>query len=241
MKLLSYSNHKTLKGQQYGWLTSILNLAPANSSGVMNVCLFATALCKMFCIANTGHARVHKNVHRAQIRRTLWLHHDRVGFMDQLRKDIRSVIKHAKRLGLKPCVRLNGTSDLPWMAMQLCKEFREVMFYDYTANPKPWLRIRENYHITFSLKEDNLAAAMDAIAHQINVAVVFPNDAPMPATWNGIEVIDGDDSDLRFRDGYQGKVIGLKFKETKLRKEEIQASHQQAAGFIQIQPLGASA
>lgn len=239
MELLSYSNHKTEKGQKYGWLTAILNLAPADSSGVINLCVFASVFCKMVCIGKTGHARIHPAVKRAQIRRTLFMVRDYEGFLNALRRDIRRVIKRAVKLGLRPCVRLNGTSDVPKLAMLLCKEFPQVMFYDYTAIPKPWLRTRENYHITFSLKEDNLPAAMDALAHNINVAVVFPNDAPMPQTWQGIEVINGDEYDMRFIDGYQGKVIGLKFKEVDLRSDKQAETHEKVTGFIQIQPVGA--
>ena len=36
--------------------------------------------------------------------------------------------------------------------------------------------------------------------------MVFRNQ--LPATWNGVEVIDGDESDLRFLDK-QGVVVGL--------------------------------
>ena len=40
-----------------------------------------------------------------------------------------------------------------------------------------------------------------------NVAVVF-RGKKLPRRWLGIEVIDGDDSDLRFQDG-EGKIVGL--------------------------------
>jgi hypothetical protein len=117
-------------------------------------------------------------------------------------------------------------------------EFPQVQFYDYTALPKPWLRTLPNYHLTFSLKENNLPAAIEALEHGINVAVVFDTtDQAMPAEWRGIEVIDGDQSDLRFLDGYQGKVIGLKFKDVSLRTEDIARDRQNAAGFIQIDPV----
>tara|TARA_R100000988_G_C3848220_1_gene93677 strand:- start:106 stop:309 length:204 start_codon:yes stop_codon:yes gene_type:complete len=39
-----------------------------------------------------------------------------------------------------------------------------------------------------------------------NVAVVFRDH--LPDKWLGLEVIDGDDSDLRFEDG-KGKIVGL--------------------------------
>ena len=39
-----------------------------------------------------------------------------------------------------------------------------------------------------------------------NVAVVFRNQ--LPKTWNGYEVVNGDESDLRFLDK-KGVVVGL--------------------------------
>ena len=40
----------------------------------------------------------------------------------------------------------------------------------------------------------------------VNVAVVFRKE--LPSTWNNVEVIDGDKTDLRFLDG-RGKIVGL--------------------------------
>jgi hypothetical protein len=45
-----------------------------------------------------------------------------------------------------------------------------------------------------------------------NVAVVF-RSPPLPATWNGYPVVDGDQTDLRFLDG-TNVVVGLKAKGT---------------------------
>lgn len=65
-----------------------------------------------------------------------------------------------------------------------------------------------NYHLTYSRSErkgDDLAC-LAFLESGGNVAIVFRNE--LPATWKGYDVINGDESDLRFRDG-SGKVIGL--------------------------------
>ena len=63
-----------------------------------------------------------------------------------------------------------------------------------------------NYHLTFSCSETNEKIAKLVLSMGGNVAVVFRNQ--LPATWNGVEVVDGDESDLRFLDK-QGVVVGL--------------------------------
>jgi len=95
----------------------------------------------------------------------------------------------------------------------MAREFPEVQFYDYTKIPKPWLRQLPNYSLTFSLSEVNLELALDALRHQVNVAVVFDTrkGESLPETWHGYRVIDGDVSDLRFTDP-MGVVVGLRAK-----------------------------
>ena len=68
-----------------------------------------------------------------------------------------------------------------------------------------------NYHLTFSASErttDLVAAA----GHYGTVAVVFSTrrGAPLPATWDGLAVSDGDVSDSRWKDS--AGIIGLRAK-----------------------------
>lgn len=65
-----------------------------------------------------------------------------------------------------------------------------------------------NYHLTFSLAEDNDAFAVKALENGMNVAAVFRT---LPDTFMGRKVINGDDTDLRFLDE-QGVIVGLKAK-----------------------------
>ena len=53
-KLLNVDNNaKTVKGQKYKYLTGILYLAPARTSG-FNVCPMASAGCKASCLFTAG-------------------------------------------------------------------------------------------------------------------------------------------------------------------------------------------
>ena len=230
-KLLTVENYKTVKGQSLGYLTGILYLAPSNESGVMNTCPMATLGCKAGCLYTAGCAGVYPKVNLARIRKTLWLARDRAGFIDQLREDIRNLVIKAGKVHLTPCIRINGTSDLPQIAMQLASEFPTVQFYDYSKIPRPWTRTRENYHVTFSLSESNFQDAYDSLQHGLNVAVVFDvkRNHPLPESWHGFAVIDGDTHDLRFLDRHKlGLVIGLRAKG--------RARHDNS-GFVQIAKL----
>lgn len=210
MNLLSASHDsKTIKGEKKGFLTGIMYLSPADSSGITNVCVNATPGCKASCL-NTAGRGVFSAVQQGRLRKTKWMVDDRESFVLQLMIDITALEKKAKREGLIPCVRLNGTSDLPWLAHRLAKAFPHIQFYDYTKHPKPWKRTLPNYHLTFSLSETNEKEAREALAHGINVAVVFrtKKGQPLPAEYLGVPVIDGDLTDLRFTDP-QGVVVGL--------------------------------
>lgn len=206
------SDAKTVKGSQFGWLTGILYLSPSNESGIFNTCTMATAGCRADCLFSAGRGRFDATWN-ARVAKTLLYVNDRENFLECLRYDIQKLVRDAAARGLRPAVRVNGTSDIPKLAQQMAREFPEVQFYDYTKLPRPWLRTLANYHLTFSHSEANHADCLDALAHGVNVAVVFstPKGSPLPAMWNGRPVFDGDNSDLRFLDP-AGHVIGVRAK-----------------------------
>lgn len=215
MELLSVgADAKTVKGQKKGYMTGILYLAPATESGVMNTCTNSTPGCRAACLFTAGRAAYFPAINRARIRKTEWLAKDREGFLARLEKDIIAVIAKAKRENYIPCFRLNGTSDLPWLGIYFSDKFPDVQFYDYTKHPKPWMRVKDNYHLTFSLSESNIDDALEALEHGVNVAVVFhtKRGKPLPKTWRGFKVFDGDQHDLRFKTAPKARIIGLRAK-----------------------------
>ena len=110
-----------------------------------------------------------------RIRKTEFLFHHRELFIASVRYDIAALERKSHRLGMKPCVRVNGTSDLAGIALQMAGEFPEVQFYDYTKLPQAWRRVRPNYHLTFSYDgpESNHEESMRSLSHGVNLAVVF--------------------------------------------------------------------
>ena len=84
-KLLNLdANAKTIKGQNYGYKTAILYLAPARSSG-FNVCPQASKGCAASCL-NTAGMGIFKNVQQSRINKTRWFILERASFMEQLKK-----------------------------------------------------------------------------------------------------------------------------------------------------------
>ena len=211
MKLLTRANAKIVKGERRGFVTYILHLAPAKLSGY-EVCGGSSPECRRFCLNTSGRGRF-DNTQQARIKKTKWFFEDRLTFMAQLVKDISAAIRYGMRHNLQVCIRLNGTSDIPWESIQcgcfpnIMARFPFIQFYDYTKllGRK---NLPDNYHLTFSLSETNQAEAKKAMAQGMNLAVVFDE---IPRMWQGKPVISGDEDDLRFLDP-PGYVIGLKAK-----------------------------
>lgn len=207
LELLTLGNPKTMKGLAQNYLTAILHLAPAWSSG-RNVCAFHSDECAEDCLSYSGRGAM-KKVQDARVRRTKEYFDERPKFIAKLHADIWLVVQYAQRVGLTPAIRLNGTSDILWETWQIPQSFPSVQFYDYTK----WAvrkKVPPNYHLTFSFSGTNLKATYNWLTGGGNVAVPFLVE--VPKTWLGWPTIDGDSHDLRFLDPTGGKVVALKAK-----------------------------
>lgn len=211
--LFTLSNPKTQKGESLGYLTAVLHLAPANSAGLGTVCERSTKQCRATCLYFAGRG-VMAPVQAARVRRTQQFFRDPDGFAELLAAEVHSLVGTATRKGLKLAVRVNGTSDLHALALQVqarCDHL-PVIFYDYTKI-LPDRYQTPQIHYTFSRSESNEADCRRALRRGTNVAVVFSTKkgTPLPAEYLGTRVIDGDAHDLRFLDPV-GVVVGLRAK-----------------------------
>jgi hypothetical protein len=222
MALLSVynSNPKVAKNEKQGVAGAVLHLAPANLSGY-EVCQGSSKGCRDACLHFAGNPAHMNNKTKARIAKTQMFFEKRDEFMVQLHKEIGAHVRRATRLGLKPAVRLNGTSDIIWERKKvlgkanIMEHFPEVSFYDYTALYRP-VDV-PNYHLTFSLKETNIDKAKLAIDAGWNIAVVFAKS--LPDSYLDLPVISGDDDDYRPNDP-TGVVVGLKAKGVKGKKDD---------------------
>ena len=202
-RLLNIDNNaKTIKGQKLKVMTAILYLAPAKSSG-FNTCPMASKGCAASCLNTAGRGQMN-SVQLGRINKTKWYFLERESFLIQLKKEIRAHVNRCKIKGFTPAIRLNGTSDISWERHNLFNEFKEVQFYDYSKIYKraiKWANKKypKNYHLTYSLNEDNKKEAMQVLKRGGNVSVVFRNKK-LPKKFKGFKVINADESDVRFKD-----------------------------------------
>jgi hypothetical protein len=209
---------KAGKSKKKGVLTYVLHLAPATLSG-REVCPGRSEGCTLGCLNTAGRGQFDK-AQQGRILRTRWYFADRAAFMARLVREIERAQRAAAQQGMRLALRLNGTSDIPWHRVacgehaSIMHRFPHVQFYDYTKVSKRLTRetLPANYHLTFSLCEDNATAAREVLAAGGNVAVVYRNVAArahyMAAGFMGHAVIDGDETDARFLDS-RNVIVGL--------------------------------
>lgn len=221
---------KTIKGQKIGVLTGIMYLAPAKISGYQ-VCAFAkVANCENACLYTAGRGGFN-SVQKARINKTKRFFEDREAFFNDLVYSINSVINKANKLGLKPAIRLNGTSDILWEREaftykgqyynNIMELFPNTAFYDYTKYHNRD-NLPANYDLTFSYsnvesfqKYNKLAQLNNALSR---IAVVFRSAEIIPDTFLDRPVINGDETDVRFMDD-KNVIIGL-YAKGKGRKDQ---------------------
>ena len=238
------TNAKTVKGDGSEYLTAILYMTPykvwvETLGRYSNSCPMAEqAGCIDACLNTAGRGQM-SNVQSARMRKAQWFYNDRKSFMSQLYEDVTKFSHYCFKRGIKPCVRLNGTTDIQWEnikyddGLNIFEHFSDVQWYDYTkiANRRKVKDI-PNYHLTWSYSnaDPKYAAMLDtAIANGMNAAVVFRSNfiKVVPKCWhkwNGYPVIDGDKDDLRFLDPKGGHIVAL-YAKGKAKKDQT--------GFVQ--------
>ena len=110
--ILGFDNAKTIKGEKYNYQTAIIYMASHKQSG-FNVCAEASKQCSNDCLFFSGYGAF-KFTQEARIKKTKRYFEERKNFMNQLKHEINLFVKRSKKNNITPCVRLNGTSDLPY-------------------------------------------------------------------------------------------------------------------------------
>jgi hypothetical protein len=223
------SDAKTSKGQKLGYFTGIMYLSPHKmANGKVNVCGDATPNCIDACLNTAGRGAMN-SVQDARIKKTLEFLENPKEFMVNIYNEI---IKLQKKHGQNLVIRLNGTSDLPFENIKVVLEdryysnifeaFPNVQFYDYTKNPRRALtNTIGNYYLTFSRAETklNIEYSRNVLNEGKNVAMVFSKELHEKLVRIGkivynnreVNVIDGDETDLRFLD-MPNSIVALKAK-----------------------------
>ena len=207
-KLITRQWKKSEAAVQLGYLNGIVYLTPS-----LKACPWATEECFNACIQYSGRMPMAK---AARLRRSDLLRIDELSWWRQLGRETASLSRYAEKLGLRPALRPNGTSDYEhrrWFG-EFRKEFPEVTFYDYTKSMRRAVKNLTScdYDITYSYNEDSVEEEVEWLLERGGkVAVVFEADKPLPKWWRGYPVVDGDEHDLTFLHP-SGAVVGLRAK-----------------------------
>lgn len=228
MNLLSKgkTNAKLAKNERESF---IMYLSPhTNNSKGINLCINATKECVLACLYDSGFASIFSSVNEVRQRRTEFYINSKEEFIIQLAKEINEFILEAD--GKEVLFRLNGTSDLDFLAMlkkyadfDFMKTPENVFFYDYTkifGKIKKYGNCSDKYKQTFSFSGSNIEECIEALKLGNNVAMVYKGK--MPIVWNGFEVVDGDVSDEEMFK-YKSKVLALKLKGNKQKKAKFES------------------
>lgn len=207
-------NAKTVKGNKKGFKTAILYMAPANMSGE-NLCPMAfLAECDSACLFTAGRGAM-TSVAMSRLRKALFFQQYQQEALAMIMRELIGFRAKAEREGWTLLVRLNGTTDIRWEKYGIIQSFPDIQFYDYTkiANRRG---IPANYDLTFSYS--GVAAYQPFVRMAANagqrIAVVFRNRETVDAmiangeTFMGLELVDGDDTDIRHIEP-QGVVVAL--------------------------------
>lgn len=196
--------------------SAILYLAPYTVAKGPTVCPWSTPGCRAGCLFRSGRGAF-KGIQGARVRRTRLLRQDVARFAALLDLDLIRLQARAHKRGIPAVARLNGTADLDWTATY--RKHPKVRFWEYTKSVD---RVRDylrgdwprNASVCYSRNEvagDGIALALQSIGAVVAVVFRTRKGEPMPATWHGLPVTDGDATDARWMDA-PGTIVGLRAK-----------------------------
>ena len=228
--ILGESSSKTVKGESIGYLTGICYLVPDDI-----VCPHARlAGCMAPCLSSAGRGAL-GNVKKARAKKTRFFYDNLEAFMLSMCADIFSIVRKAKRKGMTPLIRPNGTSDIPFENIpavdgkNIFQLFPDVQFYDYTKHPSRKLagKTNNNYDLTYSysgITPKPIVIKAWANPNNRRMAVVFDKQENIPAVFHDRPVVDGDNTDVRHIE--PSNVVVALYAKGKARRD--------TSGFVQI-------
>jgi hypothetical protein len=223
-KLLTYTQTKLAKAAKTGtaYVNRGITLAPADEAAPWlgdsyHACAGSTAGCEAPCVGNnTGQGRLQSSK-IARVGRTIVLELFPNHFHRLADHEIGRERRRLARKGTALAMRINVASDHWRVAGKIAARHTDVTFYDYTAITSA-VRSDDSVRRVYSRKDGRTDLTVKMLREGHGVAVVFDaiarRNEPLPKTWEGFPVIDGDVNDLWFlrAPAVGGFVVGLRIK-----------------------------
>ena len=201
------TNAKTKRGDSEEAITAIQYLAPSLNSGY-ETCAGKSEGCSAACLFTAGRGAMN-SVRQARIKKTKLFFENKELYLTYLNNDLTLLQEYGKEHNMQVYVRLNGTSDLDFISLNIFQKYPTLKFYDYTKiKERLYLSLPENYKLTYSRDERTTNEEILTLINYANIAVVFDE---VPSEYLGLPVYEGDLTDLRFEDPLK-HIIGLKAK-----------------------------
>lgn len=203
------SDAKTRKSNEKypNTITAIQYLAPSLNSGY-ETCAGKSEGCSAACLFTAGRGAMN-SVQQARIKKTKLFFENKELYLTYLNNDLTLLQEYGKEHNMQVYVRLNGTSDLDFISLNIFQKYPTLKFYDYTKiKERLYLSLPENYKLTYSRDERTTNEEILTLINYANIAVVFDE---VPSEYLGLPVYEGDLTDLRFEDPLK-HIIGLKAK-----------------------------
>ena len=179
-----------------------------NMCGNEGQCLFTCLVFSGLDNMMKSKSMILSNTLKKRIRRTFLLLIDPDFALAKLKQEIQVLSDTYQTVA----IRMNVFSDLKWHDVIAPTTWNNVLWYDYTKKDS-FLGKSTKKSFTYSASEKDKDGDLVALLNRgYNVAMVFHANK-LPSTWNGFEVIDGDEHDRRYEDK-KGVVVGLVQKST---------------------------
>jgi hypothetical protein len=193
---------------------------PHSLSGLINLCIWSTPGCRATCLHTSG--RLGMADIAKFVRVALFVKHPfeyLICFLSEVEHHAKRVAKCAKTLVVRP----NGTSDVPWERLPWLFDLVAslglgVQWFDYTKGiltesklhrtPAP----RPDYYLVASATERTTAETVANYDGNVVAVVNVRRGAPLPETFYGRQVVDGDRHDLRLFDPQDGRMVLVRAK-----------------------------
>jgi hypothetical protein len=186
----------------------LLELWNASGAKHRNVCPHSTLGCRNTCLGYAGRL-ASPPTERAMLARYLMLCMYPKQFWELAHEEVGKHRTRVRKRGKQLVTRVNGTSELQVehepreLGVDLLGDYPDVWFQDYTKRPlikSGWRTVVPNYYLVRSITERDGQQVFDEHEGNVVVPVNLGKDDPLPETFMGRPVIDGDKHDLRCLD-----------------------------------------